>query len=340
MGWQEFWKTIPRLVPKFLRVPGALQHFVAVRFRPSNRLGRDPYGGASAGKKLRTDLETQLDHVQACLVADLDCVVEALGVVEARQQANARRKAARKTLEDVLSPNGPGPSSIDTLLRNGRQYIQAREAQCDPAFRGYLTPAKAARLAASGDAETLKGLVAAHVKAFTLVGRARWAAQNTAKGWRATLIEVFKGKRRNDETISRDMLDRLPELSIMEMTCLAFVSGVNASHIWQCYHGAPETIDYHRVFDLAVFAGRLSRGEPAPITWDLARYLELHHDDPNIERSWRVLLFPDTVPVHFALEWICARIEAICGFDALKDMLGRCNQPGQSGTLRLAPLTP
>lgn len=25
------------------------------------------------------------------------------------------------------------------------------------------------------------------------------------------------------------------------------------------------TIDYHRVFDLAVFAGRLSRGEPARI---------------------------------------------------------------------------
>lgn len=340
MGVLNFWVTIPRLMLKLLRVPGYNPHFIAVHFRPSDSAEQDPYAGSGAGNKVRTKLESELDYVQACLVADLDNVVEALVAVEELAQAGARRKTAKKTLENVLKSVGTGPSSVNTLSRNGRRYLLEREAQCEPKYRGYRTSAKAARFAAIGDAEALKRLIDGHVMAIRLIGRARWAAQTTAKGMRATLIQVFKNKRRKDQTISRDMLDRLPELSIMEMTCLAFVSGVNASHIWQSYHGAPWTIDYHRVFDLAVFAGRLSRGEPAPITWDLARYLELHRDDPNIERSWRQLLFPNTVDVHFALEWICARIDDVCSFDELREMIGRCNQPGQAGTLRLPPIMP
>ncbi len=140
--------------------------------------------------------------------------------------------------------------------------------------------------------------------------------------------------------MSRDIVDGLPQMSIMEMTCLAFVSGVNPSRIWQHYHGDPATIDYYRVFDLAVFAGRLSRGEPAPISWDLVRYLELHGESPNIDKPWRVWCFPNTVDVHHALEWICARIDTICGLGTLKATIGRWNQPGQVGMVWLSDPAP
>lgn len=340
MGWQEFWGTIPRLVSSFLPLAGANQHFIPVRFRPSNRLGRDPYAGAIAGKKPRTELENELDHVQACLVADLDCVVEALGAVEEREQAEVRRKTAPKTLEDALNSIGPGPSSVDTLLVKGRRYIRQRHARCDPAYRGYLVPMKAVRLAAANEAEGLRALVLSHVTAIHLVGRGRNAAQATAEGMRATFVEINKNKRRNDETISRDVLDRLPRLSIMEMTEFSFASGINASHIWQYYHGAPATIDYHRVFDLAVFAGRLSRGEHSAITWDLVRYFLAHRTNPNIRRWWRVLLFPNTILVHDAVEWICGRIDQAYGLATFTGGLILCDQPGQSRTFRLPPLTP
>src|SRR5690606_22191374 len=107
-----------------------------------------------------------------------------------------------------------------------------RHAGCDPAYRGYLVPMKAANLAGANDAEGLQVLLLSHVTMIDLVGRARNAAQATAEGMRATLVEVNKNKRRTDETISRDVLDRLPCLSIMEMTQFSFVSGLNASHLW------------------------------------------------------------------------------------------------------------
>lgn len=340
MSFLDFWEPVPRLVPKFLRFLGDAQHFVPVHFRKTSPPAPDPYAGNSKGMKPRTELETELDRVQSCLVADLECVVVALAAVVSRTNAARHRQAVPATIHDVLKPVVLGPSSVETLLTKGRRHIRERQAQWDPAYRGYLTPAKAALLAAAGDAEKLQELRDAHVKAIELVGCARNAAQATAKGLRATLIEIFKGKRRSDMTISRDMLDNLPDLSVMQMILLSFVSGVNAAHIWQCYHGAPETIDYHRVFDLAVFAGRLARGEPAPITWDLVRFLKLHKEAPNIDRSWRVEFFPNTVPVHAGLEWICDRIETVCGFDTLMQILGRCDQPGQSGTLRMLPLRP
>lgn len=340
MSILEIWGTVPRLVPKFLRFLSATQHFIPIHFRPTLPPAPDPYAGIRKGMKPRTELETELDHVQSRLVADLECVVEAFAAVETRKNATRNRKTVPATIYDVLKPVVLGPSSVETLLTKGRCHIREREAQWEPAYRGYLTPAKAVRLAAADDAETLQGMRDGHVKAIELVGRARIATQATAKGFRATLIEIAKRKRRSDVTISRDMLDSLPDLSIMEMILFSFVSGVNASHIWQCYHGAPETIDYHRVFDLAVFAGRLNRGEPAPITWDLARYLQLHKEAPAINQWWRVRLFPNTVQVHFGLEWICARIESFCDFASLKLILGRCDQPGQSGTLRLPPIVP
>ncbi|WP_420100738.1 hypothetical protein [Bosea sp. (in: a-proteobacteria)] len=334
------WETTPRLVPEFLRFLGDAQHFIAVHFFATLPPEKDPYAGIQRGKKARTQLENELDLIQACMVADLECVLKALYAVEMRKNATRRRKIIPPTLDAALQPVILGPSSIETLLNKGRRHIREREANCDAAYRGYLMPARAARLAAIDDAVTLDGLKDALSRSIHLAGCARNAAQATAKGFRATLIEFVKGKRRSDRTISRDMLDTLPQLSVMEMILLSFVSGVNASHIWQCYHGAPATIDYHRVFDLAVFGGRLTRGEPAPITWDLARYLELHVNDPNINRSMRVLLFPNTVQVHHGLDWICAAIEKSCDFEELKAMLLKCNQPGQSGTLRLPPLMP
>lgn len=340
MGLLHFWKTVPRLVPKFLRFLGDAQHFVPVHFRKTSPPAAVPYAGSSKGMKPRTELETELDRVQSCLVADLECVVEALAAVEARKNATRHRKTDITTIHDVLKPVVLGPSSVETLVTKGRRLIRERETQWNPAYRGYLTPAKALRLAAADDAKTLLGLRDAHVKAIELVGCARNAAQATANALRATFIETAKGKRRSDRTISRDMLDNLPDLSIMQKILLSFVSGVNASHIWHYNHGAPETIDYHRVFDLAVFAGRLTRGEPAPITWDLVRYLKLHKETPNIDRWWRVMFFPNTVPVHAGLEWICDRIESVCGLDTLMQTLGRCDQPGQSGTLRLSPAVP
>lgn len=340
MSMVNGWGTPPRLIPEFLRFLGDAQHFIAVHFQATSPPEKDPYAGVQRGKKVRTQLENELDHMQTCLVADLECVLKALYAVEMRKNATRRRKIIPPTLDEVLQPVVLGPSSIDTLLTKGRRHIREREANCDVAYRGYLMPARAARLAVIDDAVTLAELKDALSRSIHLVGRARNAAQATAKGFRATLIEFVKGKRRSDRTISRDILDSLPQLSVMEMILLSFVSGVNASHIWQYHHGAPETIDYHRVFDLAVFAGRLTRGEPAPITWDLARYLELHDSDPNINRTLRVLLFPNTVPVHHGLEWICAAIEKCCDFEELRAMLLNCNQPGQSGTLRLPPLMP
>lgn len=336
----RFWKTIPRLAPQFLRAADHFPHSIPVRFVSSNRAGRAPYAGGVSGKKVRTDLEDKLDDVQACLVADLACVVKALNAVETRLQAGKQRKAIPRTLEDVLKSAAPGPSSIDTLLTKGRRHIRRRHAGCDPAYRGYLVPMKAAHLAGANDAEGLRALLLSHVTAIDLVGRARNAAQATAEGMRATFVEINKNKRRTDETVSRDVLDRLPRLSIMEMTQFSFVSGLNASHLWQWYHGAPVTIDYHRVFDLAVFAGRLSRGEPAPITWDLVRYSLAHQTDPNIRRSWKVLLFPKTALIHDAIEWIRAQIDQAYGLAAFTGGLILCDQPGESRTFRLPPFTP
>lgn len=336
----EFWKTIPRLVPQHLRAAVHFPHFIPVRFVNSNRPQRDPYAGGVSGKKVRTDLEDELDYVQACLVAELAVVVKALNAVEARLQAGKNRKANPRTLEGELESAAPGPSSISTLLPKGRRQIRRRHAGCDPAYRGYLVPMKAANLAGANDAEGLQVLLLSHVTMIDLVGRARNAAQATAEGMRATLVEVNKNKRRTDETISRDVLDRLPCLSIMEMTQFSFVSGLNASHLWQCYQGAPVTIDYHRVFDLAVFAGRLSRGEPAPITWDLARYFLAHQTNPNIRRGWKLRLFPNTVPIHAAIEWIRAKIDQAYGLAAFTGGLILCDQPGESRTFRLPPFTP
>ena len=339
MGLLDFWGTVPRLVPKFLRFLGDAQHFVPIHFRPTSPLESDPYGGIRQGMKPRTELEADLDRVQACLVADLERVVEALCAVETRKNATRNRKTVPPTLDDALTSVGLGPSAIETLATKGRRLIREREANCDPAYIGYQIPAIAARLAAIDDPVPLDGLKNDHVRAIQLVGRARNAAQATAKGFRATLIEIAKGKRRSDETISRDMLDRLPNLSIMEMTELSFVSGVNASHIWQCYIGAPTTIDYQRVFDLAVFAGRLSRGEPATITWDLARYILAHQTDPAIGRWWRTLFFPNTIMVHDAVKWICVRIDQSYGLAAFTGSLILCDRPGEFRTLRLPPRT-
>ena len=340
MGLLEFWGSIPRLVPDFLRRTGQVEHFVKVHFQPPDRAGPDPYAGGGSGKRPRTKLENELDDVQAGLIADLECVVKALNAVEARLQAGKKRQAAPQTLGDVLKSAAPGPSSIDTLLTKGRRSVRQRHSDCDPAYRGYLIPMKAARLASVNDADDLRTLVLSQVTAIDLVGRARNAAQATAEGMRATFVEINKNKRRDDETISRDMLDRLPRLSIMEMTELSFVSGVNASRLWQCYHGAPATIDYHRVFDLAVFAGRLSRGEPVLITWDLVRYVLAHRTDPNIRRWWRVLFFPNTILVHDAIEWICAQIDQAHGLAAFTGGLILCDRPGEGRTFRLPPLTP
>lgn len=340
MDVPEFWRSIPRLVPDFLRRTGQVEHFVPVHFRPSDRAGPDSYAGGGSGKRPRTKLENELDDVQACLIADLECVVKALEAVEARQQAGKNRKAAPRTLGDVLNSAAPGPSSIGTLLTKGRRSVRQRHAGCHPAYRGYLVPMKAARLAAVNDADGLRALVSSHVTSIDLVGRARNAAQATAEGMRTTFVEVNKNKRRTDETISRDVLDRLQRLSITEMTQFSFASGINASRIWQCYHGAPATIDYHRVFDLAVFAGRLSRGGPVLITWDLVRYFLAHRTDPNIRWWWRVLFFPNTVLIHDAIEWICAQIDQAYGLAAFTGSLILCDRPGESRTFRLPPLKP
>ena len=336
----EFWKTIPRLVAKLFQTQGQSQHFIAVSLQPTKSPERNPYGGDGPGNKVRTDLEAELDYVQACLAADLECIVKAIAEICVGKNAAKRRAAAPPTIQDYLKKVGLGPSSIDTLLTKGRRYIAERAKQTEPPRQPYLVPVKVRRLAAIGDVETLQGLADAHTTALTLVGRARWAAQATAKGIRTTFRQVGKNKRRTDKAMSRDILDGLPQMSIMEMTCLAFVSGVNPSRIWQYYHGDPATIDYYRVFDLAVFAGRLSRGEPAPISWDLVRYLYLHGECPNIASPWRVSLFPNTVDVHHALEWICARIETICGLDLLKATIVRWNKPGQAGTVWLSDPAP
>lgn len=335
MGWQEFWETVPRLVPLALRQNGLAQHFNPVHFQAGTSPDRNPYAGVQPGKKPRTDLENELDRIQACLVADLNDVVNALRRTVARNNSKTHRPDVLPTLEDVLKSVFPGPSSVATLLRKGREYAHERDAGWDCNYRGYLTAEKARRLEVAADIEGLKALIAAHVTAVTLLGCARNAAQATAEGFRATLLEIAKDKRRDDETISRDMLDRLPDLFIIGMTALSFVSGVNASRIWLHYHGAPYTIDYHRLFDLAVFAGRLARGEPAPITWDLVRYVIAHHERPNIKRWWRVLLFPNTVPVHHAIEWVLARIDDSYGLAAFTGGLILCDQPGESRTFRL-----
>ena len=65
MGWKEFWGHIPRLVPPSLRQDSAYQHFIPVRFRPATPLAPNPYAGVTAGKKPRTELENELDKVQA-----------------------------------------------------------------------------------------------------------------------------------------------------------------------------------------------------------------------------------------------------------------------------------
>lgn len=95
---------------------------------------------------------------------------------------------------------------------------------------------------------------------------------------RKTLRDVARGNRFSDETIAREIFDDLPDLTIMEMTSFSFESGVNASHIWQCHHGDPIAIDYHRVFDLAIFAAVSPFDDPAEA--DL-------RGDAAVDADWR-----------------------------------------------------
>jgi hypothetical protein len=337
MSWIKFWKTIPKLVAPFLRAHDQVKHPIPLRIEPSTATP-GAYSDGNAGRRARTALELQLDRVQSLLVADHDATVAASAKLVRQLNDEKNRQDSVPSLTETLKPVILGPSSVETLLRNGRAKARQRDRQQDPAYRGYRPAAKAGKLAAIDDMAGLEALINEQARAISLVGQARNAAQAIPTGFRKTKVQINKGRRPRDETISHDLFGGIRNLSIMEMAELSFASGVNASRIWVYFHGEPDKIDYHRVFELAVFAGRLSRGEPATISWDLVRYYLAHCETPNIQHPIRARAYPNTAPVHDAIEWILARIDEAYGIHAFTGELIGCDQPGECKTFRRAPL--
>ncbi|AMJ59926.1 hypothetical protein AXW83_06125 [Bosea sp. PAMC 26642] len=332
-----FWKTIPILIAQFLRRPGQVSHPIPVRFVSSRVGGANAFPGGGAGAPARTDLENRLDAIQALLISDLNTMVRALAAVVRNSHKQAPKPTQVPDLDAVLHGVWLGPSDSQTLLRKGNVLAATRDHTWDDQYRGHLPTAKAVHFQATGNVAGLKAMIESQRRAIALVGKARNAAQLIASGMRKVFNQAQKGNRPADETIARHVLDGLPKLSIMEMTEFSFVSGVNAADIWPFVHGEPAKIDYRRVFDLAVFAGCLARGEPTILRWDLVRYYIAHRATPNIRNRRKRALYPNTARVHKAIEWTLARVDHAYNIHTFTGQLVLSGQPGTHKIFRVAP---
>lgn len=334
------WNPVPHLAPKEIRGISPEQDYIVVWLKPPGPGEADPFIGGPKGRRHFTQLQRQLRSIQAVQIADLEAMITARVKVEALENDDPHgQDAVSLSINHELAPVVVGPTSAQTLLRDGRALSRRRDEATDAKYQGYLPAVKARRLEMAQDLAGLDDLIVIQLGNIALAGHALNAAQAFARGMRAVLVQVGKGRRPLDETISRRIVDDAQTMTIAEMVEFATVSGINPSHLWLQYHGEPGKIDYHRLFDLAVFAGQLERGEEAELRWDIACFFLEEYENPSAMNLVKVALYPNHVDVGFALETIRARIDAAYNiFTFLPEAVACSRLPGERRMFRAKPI--
>jgi len=335
----HFWNPVPRLAPKDIRGISPEEDDVVVWLKPPEPGKVDPFKGGPKGRRHFTELESRLRSIQAVQIADLEAMITSRTNVVALNNADTHRQdEVSLSLHDELAPVVIGPTSVETLLRDGRALSRRRDKATDRDYQGYLPAVKARRLEMVRDLSELEDLIVIQLGNIALAGHALNAAQAFARGMRAVLVQVGKGRRPLDATISRRIVDDAQAMTIAEMVEFATVSGINPSHLWLQYHGEPGKIDYHRLFDLAVFTGQLERGEEAELRWDIACFMLEEYENPSAMNLLKVALYPNHVDVGFALARICARIDAAYNIYTFLPEAVACSRPGERRMFRTKPM--
>lgn len=333
-----FWRHIPWLAPAEIRDRAAPEDYIPVHFLPSANPTRDAYAGGGAGAPHHTDLQRRLNDIQAVQIADLETMLKSRAKVVALRNLAKHREDASPSLAETLAPVKEGPTSTNTLLRKGRKIAKARDAATDPSYRGYLPTIKARLLEQAGDIPGLDDMIERQVLDIALMGHALLAAEAVSNGMRELFNRANKGHRPTDETIAALVIDSAKPMTIAEMTEFAMACGALPSRIWLQYHGDPDKIDYHRLFELAVLAGQLERGEPAELRCDIARFFLNEWHLPSAEDVDQIIEWPNLIEVGFALMPIYATIHAAYGIRAFWEEAINCYPSGESRILRVKPI--
>lgn len=335
----HFWKPVPRLAPKDIRGISRQQNDIVVLLKPPEPGEVDPFKGGPKGQRHFTKLQSRLRSIQAVQIADLEAMITARANVIALKNDDTRgQDAVSLSLNEELAPVVIGPTSVQTLLRDGRALARRRDEATDVEYQGYLPAVKARRLEMAHDLVGLDHMIVIQLGNIALAGHALNAAQAFARGMRAVLVQVGKGRRPLDETISRRIVDDAEAMTIAEMVEFATVSGIIPSHLWLQYYGEPGKIDYHRLFELAVFVGQLERGENAELHWEVARFILEEYGSPSAMNLLKVALYPNHVDVGFALATIRAKIDAAYNIFAFLPEAIACSCPGEMRMFRVRPM--
>lgn len=335
MSWREAWGRRPRLASADLRNAAPWQDYIAILFRPSLDPGLNPFSGGKSGQRHRTDVQIQLNNAQALRISDLYALVGARNQILRMAGATQNRPIATIDFNDLLRPAVLGPSSWQTLLRKGQVLARLRDEAFGQTHRAYLIPALASRLSASGNHAALDALIESETLAINLIGRALMAAQAHTSGLREVFKQLWRGRRPMDKTISEQVIDSVAHFSVGEMASLSFASAVNASLIWNDRFGDTAKVGYFYLHEFAIFAGRLARAEPAPLTPELAQYIQAERHFAGADDAGRREAYQTIMPAHHAFLAIWNQIVAVYDRLAFAGEVRECILTGETRTLRI-----
>ncbi|SFC10962.1 hypothetical protein SAMN05428997_10499 [Bosea sp. CRIB-10] len=334
MSWRKAWGKRPRLASADLRNVAPWRDYIAIRFRASQLLDLNPFSGGKRGQRHRTDVQTHLNNAQALRIADLYTLVKALNEVR-KAGASPNRPVKAIDVDELLRSVFLGPSSWQTLLKQGQVLARQRDEAFGYAHRAYLTPALASRLSASGHQAALADLIASETLAIDLIGRGLMAAQAHTSGLRNVFKQLWRRRRPRDETISQDVIDSVPRFSVGEMASLSFASAVNASLIWNDHFGDTTKVGYFYLHEFAIFAGRLARGEPAQLTEELAQYIQAERLSAGADDVARREAYMNIMPAHHAFLAIWDQIVTVYDRATFSGEVRECIMTGEARTLRI-----
>ena len=342
MSWSKFWGTIPRLVSATLRNVAPLRDYIPIRFRAVSMFGRSPFTGGRGGKEY-TDVQIHLDNAIALRIADLYEIVAAMNTLLSKKKLPRHMRVKYVDFDELVRPLILGPSSWETLLKQGRALAVQRDKAFGSAYRLYLPTVLAKILSAKGKEAALSDLIATETKAIDLIGRGFMAAQAHASGFREILKQLWRkgglGRRPDDQTTSRRMIDEVPGFAIHDMVGLSYASTVNASLIWNEYFGDTAKVGYFFVHEFAAFAGRLARGEPAELSCELAQYIRAERHYPGPLDAARAATYANIVPAYDAFDDIWHDVATVYGgSQAFAAEVSRCIRSGAPRTLRIRAL--
>lgn len=340
MSWRIAWGHRPRLASAMLRKVAPWQDYLAIRFLASHVLNQNPFRGSTGkkgGMRHRTNVQMQLNDAQALRIADLYALVTGINQIQRKAAAAERKQSvALIDFDEFLQSVVLGPSSWQTLLRQGQALANQRDEAFGDTHRAYLTPTLALRLSASGDRDCLADLIASEKLAIDLIGRGLLAAQAHTSGLRNVFTQLWRKRQRpNDETISHDILDSVPLFSVSEMASLSFVSAVNASLIWNDHFGDTAKVGYFFLYEFAIFVGRLARGEPAQLTEELAQYIQAERRAAGGDDIVRREIYPNIMHAHHTFLAIWTQAVMAYDRDSFSGELRECILTGEPKTLRI-----